>query len=204
MNTYRLSLLVVSMVVFSLFPSGVSAAEGRMSWLSIAPEVGYVFFKKGELEKDYRSKVPARHGVVVKGHVDIGGDGLAMELAPLFTWQSGDAFVGDLTGVGGEAGFVFRFSSGNFFPGIGAGFRGVYYVSNSVIERGTDLTARFPVGATWYFARYLGLVMEGGIILGATGIRFKDGDDPVRSNLSERTEFAFVFGFDLLLGLRFP
>jgi hypothetical protein len=195
-------LLVIS---GSIAPGLGEAAEGRIPWLSIAPEVGYLYVFKGELENDYHSEVPSRHGVVVKGHLDLGGDGLAAEFAPLFTWQSGDAFVGDFTGVGGEVGVVYRYVSGDLHPGVGVGLRGVYYVQNNAIERGVDLTARIPVGMTWYFADLLGLVLEAGAFLGGTGIRFRDDTaDPIRSNLSEKTEYALVVGFDLLVGLRFP
>ena len=41
--------------------------------------------------------------------------------------------------------------------------------------------------------------------LGGTGIRFKeDHPDPEAANLSGKTEYAFTFGFDILVGLRFP
>jgi hypothetical protein len=176
----------------------------NIPWLSLAPEVGYVFFKGNELEKTYHAEAPNRHGVVLKGHVDVGGTGGALEVAPLYTFQHAGGLLGNLHGVGGEVSLVYRHSAGEFHPGIGLGFHGVFYAPNDDIQRGMDLMARIPIGTTWYFARYLGLVLETGPMLGVTGILFKDTDDPVQSALFERMELAFVFGIDLVMGLRFP
>ncbi len=190
-------------VLFGL--SQRAEASGRqMPWLSLAPEVGYVFFGEGELEDHYHAKVPNRHGVVLKGHVDLGGDYGALELAPLYTWQHAAGRVGDIRGFGGEVSWVYRHPSGPLHPGIGIGFHGVFYAPNDHIQRGVDLMARIPIGMTYYFSRFLGFLMEVGPMLGATGIRFKADDDPVRYNLSEKIEYALVFGVDILVGLRFP
>ena len=196
--------VIATTLAFCLLPTRSFADKANFPWLSIVPEVGYVFFKSGELEKDYHSKVPNRHGVVVKGHLDLGGDGLALELAPLFTWQAAGGLVDNLTGVGGEITLAYRFRTGGLYPTIGAAFHGVYYTPNDAISRGSDLMARFPFGINWYFAKYLAFVAEGGFMIGATGIRFAQGDDALRSALSERTEYAFILGFDLVIGLRFP
>lgn len=175
-----------------------------MPWLTLAPEVGYVFFKEGELEKTYHAKVPTRHGFVFKGHADLGGDYGALELAPLYTRQSAGGLVGTLNGVGGEVSLVYRHPSGPFHPGIGIGFHGVFYTPNDNIQKGVDIMARAPIGMTYYFARYVGLVLETGLMIGATGIQFEESDNPVQYNLSEKMEYALVFGIDILMGLRFP
>jgi hypothetical protein len=202
MSVKRMALWVLCCLC--LAPVKAGARNVDFPWLSLAPEVGYVYFNGAELEKDYHAEVPSRNGVVLKGHVDLGGSRWALELAPLFTWQSAGGLVGNLNGVGGEVGLAYRISSGNLYPGFGIGFHGVYYTPNDAIQHGLDLMARFPIGMTWYFANYLGLVLEGGFMLGTTGIRFKEAEDAVRSNLSETTEYAFVLGFDLVVGLRFP
>ena len=197
----------ISIGVLVLFLGSARYSEASphdIPWLSLAPEVGYVFFKKGELEKTYHAEVPTRHGFVLKGHADLGGDYGALELAPLYTRQSAGGLVGKLNGVGGEVTLVYRHPSGPFHPGIGIGFHGVFYTPNDNIQKGVDIMARAPLGVTYYFARYLGLVLEVGMMIGTTGIQFEADDNPVRYNLSDKMEYALVFGVDILIGLRFP
>ena len=196
--------------VFAIFTaltivSGPTAAKDapRLPWLSAAPEVGYQFFGPSTLEQDFNTRVEPRHGVVVKGHVDLGGDRVALELAPLFARQLSSGLVGDLSAFGGEATLVYRFSRGRFYPGIGLGFHGTYLFPNDTVARGCELQARIPIGMTWYFFRFLGLVVESGFHVGTVGIRFKDGPDKLHA-LSEKTEYGLSLGFDLLIGLRFP
>jgi hypothetical protein len=178
----------------------------RFPWLSIAPEVGYQFFGKGTLNKDLPATIGPRHGAVVKAHVDLGGDKFAVELAPLFAWQGTPNVMGSLSTVGGEITAVYRFSSGAVYPNIGLGFHGTYILPNENITGGTELLARVPLGMTWYFIKYLGLVVEGGFMFGAAGVRFKESATEIlyASQLSTNIEYAFVLGFDLLVGLRFP
>ena len=183
---------------------GAAHAEGspKFAWLSLAPEVGYTFFSKGKLEDNYDAEIASRNGVVVKGHLDIGGDRLALELAPLYSWQGCGGLVGNLNAFGGEITLVYRFKSGDIYPSIGVGFHGAYLFANENIQRGTELFGRAPLALTWYFVKYIGLVLEGGFMVGTTGIRTKENEE--YGILHENTEFAFNLGFDLLIGLRFP
>jgi hypothetical protein len=198
-----LSALVICLVGFS---STAAAEPAKFPWLSIAPEVGYQFFGKGTLVKDLDATIGPRHGAVVKAHVDLGGDKFALELSPLYAWQGTPNVMGSQSTVGGEITAVYRFSSSSVYPNIGIGFHGTYILPNENIVGGTELLARVPLGMTWYFIRYLGLVIEGGFMFGGTGVRFKDSATqiPYAYALSEKIEYAFVLGFDLLVGLRFP
>ena len=185
-----------------------SAARGekpRFPLISIAPEVGWQFFGKSKLEDNFDSTVGVRNAVVVKAHADIGGDKWALELAPLYAWQLSDGLTGNMSAFGGEVTLAYRRSTGAWYPGVGIGFHGTYLFPSDTVERGTELGARIPIGFTWYFFRYLGLVAEGGFMIGAVGIRFKDKPmDPLLHALSGKTEYALSIGCDLLVGLRFP
>lgn len=194
---------VIAAVVVSAIANQAAAKETKFAWLSFAPELGYVFFSKGDLEEDYDAQIDARNGITVKGHIDLGGDKLAIELAPLYAWEGSSGLTGNLNAFGGEASIVYRFQTGSVFPSIGLGFHGAYLFATENVERGVELFGRVPLGLTWYFLKYVGLVLEGGFLFGGTGIRFKDVGG-VRGNLSGNTEYAFSLGFDLLVGVRFP
>ena len=210
MSPYRWLAAVVACLSVTALVHAAEAESPEFAWLSLAPEVGYTFFSKGELEKAYHSEIEVRNGVVVKGHVDIGGDGVALELAPLYSWQGCGGVVGNLNAFGGEMTLVYRFRSDDVYPGIGIGFHAAYIFPNDTVRRGVELFGRVPLGMTWYFVKYIGLVLEGGFMFGGTGIHFKDvdpapgEDDPVPGNLHLHTEYAFNLGFDLMVGLRFP
>jgi hypothetical protein len=204
------SLALFGIVLFaslSAFAQGKDNA--RFAWLSFAPEVGYVHFFESKFTGS-GEKLDSRHGTVVKGHVDLGGDGLALEIAPLYAWQSCD-LLGNFHAVGGEVTLALRGSFGSFYPGIGIGFHGSYLFNTPHMDRGTQLYARVPLGFTWYFVKYLGLVFEAGVMYGGTGIQFKESEsssssryDAIRGRLVGDIKFASGFGLDLLLGLRFP
>ena len=100
---------------------------------------------------------------------------------------------------------VYRFKKGAAYPGVGLGFHATYLFPNDKVQHGLELMGRVPLGLTWYFLKYIGLVVEGGFLFGATGIRFKnDSAVPEFQALNENTEYAFTMGFDLMIGLRFP
>jgi hypothetical protein len=203
MHYPRLLVALAAGLITTTFIKNAAAESPKFAWLSLAPEVGYAFYSKGELEKDYGTDINARNSFVVKGHVDLGGDKLALELAPLYAWEGCSGLVGNLNALGGEITLVYRFKSNNIYPGIGIGFHGAYLFPNDNVKRGVELFGRVPLGLTWYFMKYVGLVLEGGFLFGGTGIRFKDVE-AVPGNLYENTEYAFNLGFDLLVGLRFP
>lgn len=186
--------------------------QHKFSWFSLAPEIGYAHFFKSKIGSG-GFRLSARNGLVVKGHVDLGGDGIAVELAPLYSRQYGDSFLGDFHVVGGEITLVFRFAIGNVYPSIGIGFHGTYMIGNDQFSSGTELYGRVPFGITWYFVKYLGLVVDVGFLFGGTGINVRavSEDENITGTKTEKwarlagsIEFAKGMGFDLLVGLRFP
>ena len=213
MFSYRIIwILIVSVGVTLLCPHARADNGGGTSfaWLSIAPEIGYVHFVEATVDKKLLAKIPARNGLTVKGHVDIGGDGIALELAPLYAWEKGGGLFGDFNVLGGEITLAFRFGTGSFYPGIGIGFHGAHIFANRYIKSGTQLYAPVPLGFTWYFVEYLGLVFEAGLMYGGTGVKAKkvtsgsSTDDDKRNALASDMKFGAGFAFDLLFGLRFP
>lgn len=204
MKKFRFAGAVAGLLLFTNSVSTL-AQEPEFPWLSVAPELGYQFFSAAKLEKDFDTEVGPRNGVTVKIHADVGGDKWGLEIAPLYAWQGSGDLAGNLSALGGEITLAYRFSfRGGVYPGIGIGFHGAYLLPNENIQKGCELAARIPLGATWYFLKYLGLVVEGGFMMGAVGIRFKDGTDAVLYALSQKTQYAFTLGFDLMVGLRFP
>lgn len=194
--------------------SSGSGGDTEFAWLSVAPEAGYGYFFEGEFSGVNGEMLSARNAFVAKLHVDIGGDGLAVELAPLYEFEGCDKLLGDFNVLGGEVTLVYRFAAGSVYPSLGIGFHGAYIFPSDILSSGTQLYARAPLGLTWYFGEYLGLVVEAGVLYGGTGIKTKAvtisgtqqaGDLERRRNvLSDSMEFASGFGFDLLVGLRFP
>lgn len=166
-----------------------AAEEDYFFWLTVAPEVGYLFFPRSALAvQDYTAKVEPRNGFAAKLHFDMGGDGLAVEIAPMFVVEAGGVnptgggfgnigvdfseglFSGTFQGIGAQFAVVYRFEVGRFFPSIGGGFHG-NYLWGSEIEYGTELYGRIPIGATVYVGKNIGLVFEIGLMYGVTGIK---------------------------------
>jgi hypothetical protein len=209
----RVSILFV-LLALSLAVRPAAAQETDFAWLSIAPEIGYGYFFEGELEVTHNTqdsvKLAARNAFVVKAHIDIGGDGLGLEIAPLWAYEGGGAMFGDFQAFGGELNLMYRFGTGNWYPGIGVGFHGAYIFQNAHIDSGAQLFARVPIGFTWYFLEYLGLVFDAGVMWGGTGIKTKrpatatSTRDSLRRALSRDMTFATGFAFDIMIGLRFP
>ncbi len=198
--------IIALTVAFSVISSPVMAEESsgsEFAWFSFAPEIGYVRFFEATVHEKLNAKLAARDGIVLKGHVDIGGDGIALELAPLYAWESGGEEFGDFNVFGGEITLAFRASIGSFYPGFGIGFHGAYIFENDYIDSGSELYARVPLGFTWYFAEYLGLVFEFGLMYGGTGVRVKEEVNHALAE-SDKPEFGAGFAFDILAGLRFP
>jgi hypothetical protein len=205
---FLFSALAVALLLLSIDARAQdeSSQETDFAWLSIAPEIGYTYFFEAPLDVGFDDfAIGDRHGFVAKAHVDIGGDGLALELAPFYAFESGSGPFGDFDVIGGEIHMVYRFSAQNVFPSIGIGFHGAVILANDYIESGTQLYARLPLGLTWYFAEYLGLVVEAGLMYGGTGVRAKEGTGDTRLEaIAGELEFGANFAFDLMVGIRFP
>ncbi|MCP4679769.1 MAG: hypothetical protein GY854_30620 [Deltaproteobacteria bacterium] len=196
-------MLTVVLSVISSPALADESSDSEFAWFSFAPEIGYVHFFETTVHEKLNAKLAARDGIVLKGHVDIGGDGIALEIAPLYAWESGGKEFGDFNVLGAEITLALRANSGNFYPGIGIGFHGAYIFENDYINSGSELFARVPLGFTWYFMEYLGLVFEFGLMYGGTGVRVKEEANHALAE-SDKAEFGAGFAFDILVGLRFP
>jgi len=170
--------------------------ESPFGWFSAALEVGYGYFPASEFEttvKDIKTKltIEQRHAFIGKLHLDLGGDGIAVEIAPFIAVEGSDISAlqvnpgqgmggglgGDFVAVGGQLNLVYRFGSKAFFPHLGIGFHGAYLVSED-IDYGAELYGRIPIGFSAYFAKNAAFVMEVGLMYGATGIKANFSTDP--------------------------
>lgn len=164
--------------------------ESVFSWFSLAPEVGYVFYPKSKMTvQGFSATVEPRNGFLAKLHLDLGGDGLAFEFAPLFAVEAGginssggnfgdtsiDLSQGLMSGsfqaIGGQMSLVYRFKIGRYFyPNLGISFHGTYLMGKE-IDFGTELYGRIPLGFTVYMGPHVGFVFEVGLMYGVTGIK---------------------------------
>lgn len=236
--------------------------DGPFAWFSVAPEVGLAIYPAADMTiQGIQLTINRRIGFVGKLHLDLGGAGLSVDLAPLIEAEGSGSFKldgsqgigggmgGDYVGFGGELSILYKFRAKSFFPHIGIGFHGTYLTSDA-LEYGSELFGRIPIGFTWYMAENIGLVFELGVMYGVTGIRWKFTDamrqemmdqlaadygiDPntpindkedidqilddhpelkndegakqklVQSIAGKTLQFGDGFGFDFMLGLRFP
>jgi hypothetical protein len=238
--------------------------DGPFAWFSVAPEVGFAIYPAADMTiKGVDFTINRRLGFVGKLHLDLGGAGLSVDLAPVIAAEGAGGFKldagegvggglgGDYVAFGGELTLLYKFRAKTFFPHIGIGFHGTYLTSDA-LEYGSELFGRIPLGFTWYMGENIGLVFEVGIMYGVTGIRWKftdamkqelqseladelgipaDEDLPsnkaeldefmaeheadlenkpdlkeriVQSIASKTVQFGDGFGFDFMLGLRFP
>lgn len=157
-------------------------------WFTVVPEIGYIFFPKSRMEVNgFKASVEARNGFAVKLHFDLGGDGLAFEMAPLFAIESGGitpdgggfgelssidlSTGGSFKSVGAQTAILYRFSvKKKFFPHLGIGFHGTYLLGKH-IDYGAELYGRIPVGFTAYFSSKAAFVFDMGFMFGVTGVR---------------------------------
>jgi hypothetical protein len=232
--------------------------DGPFAWFSVAPEVGLAIYPAADLTiKGVPFSINRRTGFVAKVHLDLGGAGLSVDLAPLIAVEGAGGFHldasqgvggglgGDYVAFGGELSLLYKFRAKSFFPHLGIGFHGTYLTSDK-LEYGSELFGRIPLGFTWYVAEDFGLVFEFGFMYGVTGIRWKFTDamkrellaeygidpntplpdnkedldaflqahnlenDPtakqklLQSVASKTVQFGDGFGFDFMIGVRFP
>jgi hypothetical protein len=158
------------------------------SSFSISPQVGYSYYPGSEYDYNgIKLQVDKRNSFVAKVHLDLGGDGIAFEIAPLIAFEKiggdlssfsedlGSGVSGSLFALGGQTNIVFRGSWGSFYPHLGIGFHGTYLFGDN-IEYGAEIYGRIPLGFTWYFAKHVAMVVEFAFMYGATGIRGKIPD----------------------------
>lgn len=231
--------------------------DGPFAWFSVAPEVGLAIYPAADMMiKGIQFTINRRIGFVGKVHLDLGGAGLAVDLAPLIAVEGanvhldasqgvGGGLGGDYVAFGGELSILYKFHAKSFFPHLGIGFHGTYLTSDA-LEYGSELFGRIPFGFTWYVAEDFGLVFEFGFMYGVTGIRWRfteamkrellaelglDENTPLPKNedelkkfiddnnlnndaaakeklaqsiASKTLQFGDGFGFDFMIGVRFP
>lgn len=159
--------------------------DQALSWFTASPQVGYTFFPQAQMSyQGFTTTVSPRNGLVAKLHLDLGGDGIGFEIAPLFGFQTGgidnlggslgdfnvDPAKASFLNVGGEMAIVYRFHLGYFYPHLGIGFHGSY-VFGGDIEYGAQIYGRVPVGFSLYMGKSVALVVEAAFLFGATGMK---------------------------------
>ena len=180
-------------------PGTKDNAEQPFDWFTVSPQVGYAFFNENTIAVEgFKARISKRNGIVIKLHLDLGGDGLSFELTPLFALQAGsitpDAAgfsemsnpttargfaAGSFQSVGGETAIMYRLNIKKmFFPHVGIGFHGSYLMSNDIMY-GAQFYGRAPVGITIYPHRHVGIMAEIGFMYGSTGVRLKKAIDPI-------------------------
>jgi len=237
--------------------------DAPFNWFTVVPEVGYLLYPASDLEmQGITFTVNQRMGFVGKVHIDLGGAGLSVDLAPLIEAEGANGFKldasegvgggmgGDYVGFGGELSLLYKFHVGPFFPHIGIGFHGAYLTSDA-LEYGSEIYGRIPLGFSVYMGKSVAFVFEFGFMYGVTGIRWKfteamkrellsdiglDEDTELPTNqeelqqfleehrdeieatenpeaaqaklmqsiASKTVSFGDGFGFDFMVGLRFP
>jgi hypothetical protein len=176
------------------------------NWFTIAPEVGYLLYPAADMQmQGITFTVNQRMGFIAKVHVDLGGAGLSVDLAPLIEAEGANGFKldasqgvsgglgGDYVGFGGELSLLYKFHVGKFFPHLGLGFHGAYLTSDA-LEYGSELFGRIPLGFTAYMGESVAFVFEFGFMYGVTGIRWKF-TDAMKSDLQD--ELVNDLGVDL-------
>lgn len=155
----------------------------------IAPQLGYLFFPQAELEvRGFRAIVDPRNGLIAKVGLALGGNGLAFEITPTFSLQSGginpdsEGFgninlelgeglnSANLFAVGGQFQLVFRIPIRRVVLSAGLGVH-ASYVFGQDVDFGTELYGRVPLQIDVFFTRRVGMFAQFGFLTGVTGIK---------------------------------
>lgn len=179
-----------------IHPKGVRGTPPgfRVPWFTVSPRLGYTYFTALDLTAEV--SLAERHALTAMFGFDLGGEGLVMTVAPVYTLEPGVDNLGILHGIGVYLGMDFRWRWWNFVPSAGLGFRGSYLLGTN-IEHGAELVGRFPLALTWYLSERHSVIFELGLGYGATGIQ-----SPKLGLAHLQTGHGFVI--DLLFGTRFP
>jgi hypothetical protein len=189
--------------------------EGRMAWFGLGVEIGYQHFSDASFDSGEDPAVdaiiggiPERDNTTLTFTLDLGGDGLGLQLAPYYA--KGEIRDTDLTTVGVFVGGMLRPHFGSVYPHVGVGLQ-AGYMSADIITYGLDLYARVPLGVTFYPVSNLALVAELGLGWGMTGVQYPTQELEVDTGqgisvtaTSPDLEFGTTTLYDLSIGLRFP
>jgi hypothetical protein len=144
-------------------------------------------------------KVSERAGVILKLHFNLLGDGLGIEINPLFSSEwTGDTEVEKFTALGAQLGIAYRFHIRRFYPKIGIGGH-VAYLKGDNVDAGLEAYGRLPIGFSIYFVRFMAIDFEVAWMSGVTGIRTAGlgvFDDHIR--------YDYTSGLEAVIGIRFP
>lgn len=163
MTMRRLSLnLAVTLVLLSLSTLAEAKDKGEEDteyWgnFSLAPKVGYVGFI------DFRDAAPLgdRHGFNLNVNFDFGGKGRGFDVAFFYSYEDVDTY-GGINAIGGYMGGSYRFQFGRAYPYIGMGTK-IGYGFSDFTDHHIELTAKIPMGMTYYILDDLGIVVEFGL-----------------------------------------
>jgi hypothetical protein len=189
--------------------------DGPMGWGGFGVELGYQHFSDASFDSggDPATEaiiggIPERDNRTIALTIDLGGDGLGLQLSPYYA--TGEIRQVDLTTFGLFIGGMYRPHFGNVYPHIGIGLQ-AGYMSADIITYGLDLYGRVPLGITYYPLKNLGLVAELGLGWGATGVQYPTQSIEVDTGqgisvtaTSPDLEFGTTTLYDVSIGLRFP
>jgi hypothetical protein len=174
----------------------------------IAPEVGYLFFPRSELEvRGFKAIVDPRNGLIAKAGFAFGGNGLGFEFTPVFVMESGginpdSAGFGNLNvsvsqglaganlfGLGAQTQLVFRLAIKRVVLQAGLGVHGTYLFGKD-IEYGTELFGRLPLAVDFHFSPRAAVFGQFAFMSGVTGIKtpFVLPDDGAFASVPFRAE----------------
>ncbi len=184
-----------------------------MNWIGVGLKAGFLYF--GDATFNYVTYVNGRPAVVNKGVPARGGFVLSL---PINLGSSGFGWVFDpYLGLGAVGSYgiytgptITLHLSDMTYLGFGLGARAGIITQDfwgTRTDVGMDIYGRIPVVLTYYAADSLGLVLEVGLGLGATGYRpvatqqqLAPGEIPPPLE----TKFGVTFQIDASAGVRFP
>lgn len=186
-----------------------------MGWAGIGFEIGYQHFSDASFDtggdpatEAIIGGIPERNNRTLALTLDLGGDGLGLQLSPYYA--TGEIRNTDLTTIGVFVGGMLRPRFGSVYPHVGVGLQ-AGYMSADIITYGLDLYARVPIGITFYPVSNLALVAELGLGWGMTGVQYPTQELEVDTGqgisvtaTSPDLEFGTTTLYDLSIGLRFP
>lgn len=178
----------------------------RMPFFTAALDGGLVFFsdyavsatdENGDTQK---LNVSHRAGVLLKLQLNLLGDGLGIEINPIFAseWTGESAGIEQLGAIGAQLGVAYRFHVRRVYPKIGIGGH-LAYLWGDNLNYGIEAYGRLPVGFSWYFVRVLALDFEVAWMSGATGLKTSG-----MGIFDDHARYDYTNGLEVVIGLRFP
>lgn len=177
-----------------------------MGGMLIGLKLGMVMIGEGEFDnpnaglpgQPAKTTVASRTDFQLTLPLNFGGSGFGFDLQPSISF-------GDVTAIGLYFGPAYHLEiNPKVYVNFGLGLQTRYWLSvgdlpaGVELDKGADLFARVPVGATYYAAPDLGLFVELGLGYGAQGSAYKV------LGTSSDFKFGAGYGFDIGVGVRWP